>query len=203
MQDVPRDSLRRALDEVFARPEFNWRAARHPLAYLRDLWVRLLDWLDRFESTNPLLFKVFLAVLVLALVALLAHVGYVIWKILRPTAVTGAVAAPVGMRLADARAYADRAEELARAGRYAEALGHRFIAALLELERARALTFHPSKTPAEYVQEARLDAAGRDSLADLVARLYRHLFGAVPCDESAYREFGAAARLVVERVVPH
>lgn len=188
---------------MFARPEFNWRTARHPLEFLRDLWLRLVDWLDRFESSNPLLYKIFLVLLVLALVALLAHLAYVVVKILRPTASTGAAPAPVGHRLTDARAQLDRAEELARGGRYAEALGHRFLAALLELDRARAVAFHPSKTPAEYVPEARLDVAGRESLADLVARLYRHLFGAVPCDEPAYRAFGAAAQAVVRHVVPH
>jgi len=89
-----------------------------------------------------------------------------------------------------------------RAGRYAEALAHRFVALVLDLERRRALAFHPSKTPAEYVGEARLDAAGRASLAELVARLYRHLFGGVPCDAGGYREFGAAADEVGRHVAP-
>src|SRR5439155_16915477 len=87
-----------------------------------------------------------------------------------------------------------------RAGRYAEALAHRFVSLILELERRHALTFHPSKTPAEYVREARLDESGRASLADLVARLYRHLFGAVPCDANVYREFGVAAETVFRHV---
>src|SRR2546422_6493963 len=44
-------------------------------------------------------------------------------------------------------------------------------ALVLELERRRALAFHPSKTPAEYVGEARLDAAGRASLDRKSTRL--------------------------------
>src|SRR5947208_14696553 len=111
----------------------------------------------------------------------------------------GGIGGPV---LADARAQRVRAEELARAGRYAEALAHRFVALVLDLERRRALAFHPSKTPAEYVGEARLDAAGRASLAGLVGRLYRHLFGGVPCDEGGYREFGAAADELGRHVAP-
>src|SRR6266704_931943 len=74
------------------------------------------------------------------------------------------------------------------------------IAGVLDLDGRQAVKFHPSKTPAEYVGEARLDASGRASLADLVARLYRHLFGAVPCDERAYREFAAEAELVFQHV---
>lgn len=204
---MPADSLRRVLGEVFARPEYRWAERRHPLQWLLNLWQRLLDWLDAFEASNPALFTVLLGVLIVLLVGLLAHIGYVVWRIVRPTARAGARPAAAGgagggPRLADARAYLNRAEELARSGRYAEALAHRFVAVLLELERARALAYHPSKTPAEYVGEARLDAAGRASLAALVARLYRHLFGAVPCDERTYREFGTAAQGVVRHVVP-
>ena len=112
--------------------------------------------------------------------------------------------APVapGLRLEDAHAHLRRAEELARLGRYAEALAHRFTAVILELESARALHFHPSKTPAEYAGEAALDAAGRATLTGLVARLYRHLFGAVPCDAQGYRDFGADAQLVLQHVLP-
>ncbi len=198
---MPPDSLRRALSEVFARPEYRWVERTNPIQWLMDLWHRLQDWLDAVQTSHPAGFKVLLAGLVLLLVAMFAHIGYVVWRITRPT-----IRAPVGPAgaaagpLEDAGAHLIRAGELARAGRYAEALAHRFIAVVLQLERAQALTFHLSKTPAEYLAEARLDGAGRESLAELVARLYRHLFGGVPCDEGGYREFGATAQLVLRHV---
>ncbi len=199
---MPADSLRRALGEVFARPEYRWVERPNPLEWLVNIWHRLQAWLDTLQASHPGGFKLLLAVLVLILIGLLAHVGYVVWRITRPTVRTPAGAVAVtGMRFEDARAHLIRAEELARAGRYAEALAHRFMAVLLQLERAQALTFHLSKTPAEYVAEARLDAAGRESLAGLVARLYRHLFGAVPCDDRTYQEFGAVAQLVLQHVL--
>ena len=203
-QGVPPDSLRAALREVFARPEYRWNERPDPSGWIVDVWYRLLDWLDTVQRGHPAGFKVLLAVSALVLVGLLAHMGYVVWRITRPTARTPAVGAGGigGRELADARAHRAWAEELARAGRYAEALAHRFVALVLELERRRALAFHPSKTPAEYVGEARLDAAGRASLAELVARLYRHLFGGVPCDEGGYREFGAAADELGRHVAP-
>lgn len=203
-QGVPPDSLRAALRDVFARPEYRWSERPDPWGWIVGVWYRLLDWLDTVQRGHPAGFKVLLAVLALVLVGLLAHMGYVVWRITRPTARTPAGGAEGigGRELADARAHRARAEELARAGRYAEALAYRFVALVLELERRRALAFHPSKTPAEYVGEARLDAAGRASLAELVARLYRHLFGGVPCDEGGYREFGAVADELGRHVAP-
>jgi len=37
-------------------------------------------------------------------------------------------------------------------------------------------------------------------LSELVARLYAHVFGAVPCDEHGYHEFAAQAELVFDHV---
>ncbi|OLC02282.1 MAG: hypothetical protein AUH78_09230 [Gemmatimonadetes bacterium 13_1_40CM_4_69_8] len=199
----PADSLRRALGEVFARPEYAW-VPRFSLGdWLHEQALRLLDWIGRQHTAHPAAFKVVLGILVVVLAGLLIHMGYVVWRITRPTgrAPTGSEwPAGGGPRLEDARAHRERADELARTGRYAEALAHRFVALILELERRQALTFHPSKTPAEYVREARLDESGRASLADLVARLYRHLFGAVPCDAAVYREFGVVAESVFRHV---
>jgi len=198
---VPADSLRRALGEVFARPEYHWVARRQPLLWLRKLWYRAVDWLNGLAGSHPTVFTLLLALLVIVLVALLVHVGYVLWRILQPTARAAAApgAAPVVL---DARSHLARAEALARAGRYAEALGHRFLAVVLDLERAHAVRFHVSKTPAEYVGEVRLDDAGRTTFAGLVASLYRHLFAAVPCDEVAYQAFGANAEQVTRHVLP-
>jgi len=174
---------------------------RHALLWLTNLWDRVMNWLDGLADRNPAGFKVLLVVLSAVLLVLLAHMGYIVWRILRPSARTGAAVGGAAA-VADAPSHLARAEELARAGRYAEALGHRFLAVVLDLERAEALRFHASKTPAEYVGEARLDDAGRATFAGLVARLYRHLFGAVPCDEAEYRAFGATADQLSRHVVP-
>ena len=203
-QAVPAaDSVRHALADVFARPEYVWEPRFSLGDWIREQALRLFDWIGRQQTAHPAAFKVVLGILIAVLVGLLLHMGYVVWRITRPTARTPAGPAPVGgLRLEDARAHRRRADELARAGRYAEALAHRFVALLLELEQQRALTVHPSKTPAEYVREARLDESGRASLADLVARLYRHVFGAVPCDAATYQAFGAAADAVFRHVAP-
>ncbi len=202
-QTLPSDSLRRAVQEVFARPEYGWAPDGQRLNLLRDLWSRLVEWLNRFGAEHPVGFRLLFWGAVLLLVALLVHLGWLAWRIYRSTVERPRVSVPGAPLLIDARGHLRHAEALARAGRYTEALAPRFLALLLELDRADAVTFHPSKTPAEYVHEARLGAVGRDSLAGLVARLYHHVFGAAPCDERCYRDFGATAGTVLQHVAPH
>jgi hypothetical protein len=181
--------------EVFARPEFAWLGEQRVVSWLARQWHTLIAWLNRMAELHPVGFNIGLALIVVALVVLLVHIGYVIWRIVQPAARTGKPASALaGGVIMDAAAHLELAEQLARAGRYAEALAHRFLAVVLELDRRKALRFHASKTPAEYVGEARLDDTGRASLAGLVAQLYRHLFGAVPCDAGEYEAFGAAAQ---------
>ncbi len=196
--------MRRAVREVFARPEYRWVPGDRPLHWLRDLWQRFVESLNRFSTIHPIAAKfVFWGSLAL-LLALLVHLGYTAWRIYRATVqrpaphVAGALAAPL-----DARAHLERAEALARAGRFTEALAHRFAALLLELDRADAVSYHPAKTPAEYVREARLTSEERTALAGLVARLYRHVFGMAPCDEQCYHDFGMMAGSVASHVASH
>ncbi len=195
------DSVRRAVTEVFARSEYRWARGRTLAQWLLEEIGRLLDGLGQAQRHHPALFRALLVVLIVALLAMLIHMGYVVWRVTRPTVRTpGASGASGGLHLEDARAHRERADQLAAAGRYVEALAHRFVALVLELDRRDALKFHPAKTPAEYAREARLDGSGRASLSELVARLYAHVFGAVPCDEHGYREFAAQAELVFDHV---
>jgi hypothetical protein len=204
VQGIPADSVRRAVGEVLARPEYHWVAPRHPLQWLANTLHAFQVWLNRMNDSHPLVFHLVQWGSIVVLVSILVHFGYIAWRIYRATVhPAGAAAAVPGLRLEDARAHYQRADALAREGRYSEALAHRFTAVILDLERARALRFHPSKTPAEYAGEAALDETGRATLTGLVARLYRHLFGAVPCDAQGYRDFGTDAQLVLQHVLPH
>ena len=199
---IPADSVRRVVESVFAQRDYEWVARREPLRWLKQLWYSFIEWIDSFSQANPFGYNALVVALTLVLVVLLAHIAYVVWRVTRQSARTARPDAGGGGIIHDAARHLARAEELARAGRYVEALGHRFLAVVLELDRAHALKFHASKTPAEYLWEARLDDTGRVSFRVLVAELYRHLFGAVPCADAEYRAFGEAAQQLTKHVVP-
>src|SRR6266581_5966143 len=166
------DSLRAALRTVFAAREYRWSEPNSTWVWLVTQWHRALDWLEGLRLVSPVRYYLLLAVLTLALVASLVHLGWLVWRSLRPVEPVRAPPPPAAPPR-DAAWYAAEARRLSAAGRFAEALGVRFVAAVLDLDERRVVQFHPSKTPAEYALEARLDAAGRSGLSELVASLYR------------------------------
>lgn len=176
----PPDSLRAALERVFAAPEYRWEIRRHPLEFLLELFGRVIAWFLQLEESHPVAFWVLIGLLLVVLVAILSHMAYLVWRALRVRQAVAPVAgAPPPRR--DAAWHLAEAARHASAGRYREALAHRFLALVLELDRVQAIRFHPSKTPAEYLAEARLDGPARDVLTALVHALYRYLFGGAPC----------------------
>jgi Domain of unknown function (DUF4129) len=202
-QAASADSIRLAVQEVFSAREYDWRfRARSSMASkLWSLFLRLLDWLDRLHATHPLGYWTLIGLLILMLTVILGHFIYVLWKSLRPSAPVGAPTASAPPPR-DARWHLAEARRLASAGQLTEALGHRYLAMVLELDRRGALRFHPSKTPAEYLREAQLDATGQSGFSQLVWALYRHLFGGVPCAADDWMAFDRAAESLSVHVAP-
>lgn len=191
-QQVASDSLAAVLRGVFATREYQWTRTSNTLTWLMDRFQRLIEWLEGLRVSFPIYYYVVLTVLTLSLIAILVHLTWVVRQSLRPVKPSGPRTVFMGP-VRDAAWHLAEARRLGAAGRFAEALGHRFIAAMLELDARRVLQFHPSKTPAEYAMEARLDDVGRSELRGLVASLYRHLFGGAPCDAAEWQRFDAQA----------
>ena len=193
LQDTPADSLRAVLDRVFAGPEYDWQSVPNPLQFLLDLLARFQRWLARLEELHPAAYYALLVGLLVVLLAILGHFAYLIWRALRPLERAPASSAAPAREVRDAAWHRRESDRLARAGRYADALAHRFLSVVHELDARKLLAFHPSKTPAEYAREARLDDARRHAMSDLVGALYRHVFGGAPCGEGDLERFSARA----------
>jgi hypothetical protein len=188
--DTTATAFRAVLDSVFAAPEYRWADVPAPARLLHDWWARLGEWLGALRAENPAVYRLLLLVILLVLVAFLAHGVWVVWQTLRGAAAPAASgrgsSAPAARDAAWYRREADRA---AAAGRIAEALQLAFVGLALGLESQGLLRYHPSKTPAECAREARLDPADHARLGGLVGSLYACAFGGVPCDAEEYHRW--------------
>ena len=193
LQTPAADSVGAALDRVFSAPKYDWEAPGDPFIFLRELLYDLATWLEGLRESHPAVYVVLLGLLTGMLLAILFHLGYLVWRALRPRVLPEGDRSAAAPDRRDAAWHVNEAARLATLGRYAEALAHRFTALILELDTRRALKFHPSKTPAEYTAEATLDERNRGALSELVATLYRHLFGGAPCSAQDLDSFDRRA----------
>ncbi len=189
---IPADSLRAALDTVFRAPAYDWVDVPRGPALLRHWWEVVRRWLEQLQSGHPTAFRAFIISLAVILSALLLHGILVALITARRAAARGEPAVTPAAPRRTAAGYFREADQLAAAGRYGEAMRVAFVGGALELDRREILRFHPSKTPADYVREARLAPDERDALRTLVNALYAVAFGGAACPPEEYRSWRAA-----------
>ncbi len=194
---APADSIRAALRQIFAAPEYDWDVRRNPFQFLLDGISSIVAWLAELETAHPVVYWVLWGILTGLLLAILAHLGYLIYRALRLRTVPPAVMPESTTQRRDAAWHLSEARRLAGLGRYDRALAQRFAALLLDLDRYELIRFHPSKTPAEYVGEVGSDGVAATEYRALVGILYAHLFGGAACSDRDFATFdGRAAELV-------
>lgn len=187
------DSLREALDSVFAAPAYRWEARSDPLSPLRQAWQAFRAWFERLGSESPTTLRVLTWVLVAALVAVFAHAAWVAVITLRAGKRPARNEAGAKPELRDAAWFRAEADRLAAAGRYVEAVQADFLRLALELDSRSVIRFHPSRTPNEYVRDASLSDERRRDLRELVRSLYAYAFARVPCDRGAFEAWRSRA----------
>lgn len=191
--------IQNAVAQVYARPEFQerhtwqeWLMARvgRALAWLGEH----LSWLRDLRLTNPVVFWIVIAWLV---VALLALVGHIVW-----TAVQVArrgdhgkddvkAAGPRKPRgIADWNAEAAR---LAAEGRLREAAAALYQALLLRLDALGAVRFDASKTPGDYRREARKNPEAARTLGGFLRLFEPVAFGGRELDSDGWERLKTAA----------
>ncbi len=183
------DSLRAVLDSVFAGPRYRWVESSDPLAFLGRWFAALRQWLGVLQDTHPVLFAALPWILGALLAAIFIHAA---WGFIRTVRAGGGAPGGRPAAPADTRTpawYRHEADRLAASGLFVEAMQLDFLGLVLELDRRRALRFHPSKTPIEYAAEADLPADRRGEFRELVGTLYRHAFARLPCGASEFAEW--------------
>ena len=147
--DASPDALRAALDSVFAAPAYRWADTPAPLQWLRDWWHRLGDWLEGLRAGNPAAFRILALALLVALVLMLAHGAWIVWRTVRHGAGSERGDARPAVREArDAAWYLREADRAAGVGRLREAAAAR-------LRRARPHPGAPGPAPLRREQDPR------------------------------------------------
>ena len=183
--------FRETLDSVFAGAAYRWGEVPAPLRVLRQWWDRLGQWLVGLRADNPLAYRLLVLGLLLALLLILAHAGYVVWRTAQAAGRDDRAPRREAGQVRDAGWYTRAADRAAAEGRLLEAIQLAFVALALTLHDQGAVQYHASKTPAEYAREARLAEGDRERLLGLVRSLYAHGFGGRPLGLDDYRRWRA------------
>lgn len=188
------DSLRAALDSVFAQSAYRWEAPRDPFAFVARAWNAARDWIDRMQAQNPMLVRALWWALLAVLALILLHAAWIAFRTFRGAHAPEDARSP-GRTIVprDAAWYRREADRLASQGRYAEALQADFLRLVLELDALRLLRFHPSRTPNEYVADPALPAGARAPFGILVRALYRYAFAGAPCGAAEFAQWRTEA----------
>ena len=165
------------LDSVFAAPAYRWADEPPCSRLLREWWDRLAAGSTALRAGNPAAFRLLVFALLIALVLVLAHGAWVVWRTVRGAAAPDERRGARRARARDAAWYLRAADRAAAAGRIAARLQLAFVGLALTLDGQGLLRYHASKTPAECAREARLAREDRERLRALVRALYAHVFG--------------------------
>jgi hypothetical protein len=193
------DSLRAVLDSVFAAPVYDWVERPNPFATVTRWFDRLERWLQLLRESHPFGFRLLLAGLVIVLVAIFVHAGWILLRTVRAGEPAAARPGEPVLRR-DQAWYRREADRLAAEGRFAEAMQADFLALVLALDASQLLSFHPGKTPAEYSAESRLPPRAREEFRDLVGALYGYAFARWPCGPEDFLRWRSQA--APERYAP-
>ena len=184
---ITQDALRQVADSVLSAQVYQWQDVSDPWAVLRRLWLQLLAWLEVLRQQNPGAYRVLFWSLVVVLVAIVSHAAWVAARTMYSGGAQELGGAPTRrVEGRDARWYRMEAERLAAGGRFANAMQHDFVRLMLEFDSAKLIAFHPSKTPIEYVQDARINPAQRRNLGALVRTMYQHAYARAPSDSNTW-----------------
>lgn len=190
---TPAERVQQELERILAQPEYRFLSAPETSSLSRWLGRKmhaLMEWVSRLARRSPFLFWFIVIWLLATLVAILAHLLYVLLRLvvrggapIRRERRRPEVEAKVLPRRPGPQQLLEQARKEARAGRYLEAVRLFYLGLILFLDGLRKLRFHESKTNGDYVAELIRTSPGAQCLTfQKVTRLYeRVVYGREPC----------------------
>jgi len=194
--------VRELANEIVSSPEFMPRKT-----FSQWLNEKLGRW-DRSHLSLPDgVGKVISAVIIiwclLALLAILAHLGWTIWLWARPSGAWTRASIGHGLstdEIESPEQLWDRSQALARTGAFREAMGIMLLALLRQLETKGLVSVHRSKTNGEYLAEYPSDLPGRAEFASLIGTFERSIYGGLPVAGRTYEAMTSAAKGIIQNV---
>jgi Domain of unknown function (DUF4129) len=192
--------VRRALEEVYARPEFAPRQEPGVGSAVAQLWRRVKELLASLlpdvnvdAAAGRLLFWLLVALMVVVAAGVLLHLAGRLpaFLRLRSTAAPGA-AAPGAARPTRAAEWEALSCRLAGERRWREAAIALYQALVLKLDERGAVRYDPAKTPGDYRREVKAREARR-ALDGFLRRFEPVAFGGRSLDGAGYEALRAAA----------
>ncbi len=184
---MQQERLRSIADSILSADVYRWQDVSDPWAPVKRVWGLAVSSIERLREQNPAAYRILFWSLVVVLLVIVAHT---IWVAMQ-TMYGGAArtldgVTPARTTVRDAMWYRREADRLAAAGKYAEAIQLDFVRLMLDFDARKLTAFHPSKTPGEYVREARIQPAQRGALRGLVNVMYAHVYAGVRADAQSW-----------------
>ncbi|MEN6424157.1 MAG: DUF4129 domain-containing protein [Phycisphaerales bacterium] len=188
--------------EILADPQFSpQKTFRQWLTEKLSRWNRR-D-LDLPDGVGRFVLWAVISWCILALLAILIHLGWTIWMAVRRPKRPGVVAGPGASHLYEQLSFEQlwqKSQELARQGAFREAAGVLLIALLRRLEALHVLRFHTSKTNGEYLREYPGEQAGRPQFVQFIGMFERSIYGGIEVPRQAYETMDSLAQRIVSDV---
>ncbi len=202
-------ALRDKVREVLSRPDYRTDRATDETPWMLELMMKAFDgliafirwWLFEFTESWPMALRVIVTfVMVVLLVAVLAHLFYMLFRALRGDHREQLAVAVSSSPLTTAREWERLADDAAAQGEWIAAVRHLLRACLARLEERERRPFRRGTTNRGHLRRYR-NAPFCDSLEMLVLTIERKWYGAEACDAKDYEVCRQAHSRVAASVI--
>jgi len=181
----PSERIRKVLDDVFARREFD---TTPPWIDLAKILARFFAWLGSLSGGAPVLFWVLVIGCVVVLTLLLIHISWAVLSVIAAARRARREMAGQQRRRHLSGSYATAADQAARAGDFTEAVRCLFLCLVYHFDESGRISFLPAGTNREYLGRFADRPAVHGDLAVFVDTLDDNWYGQRPTPPEQYRQ---------------